>query len=241
MATLLIRLCAPIQSWGTQSRFLSRDTGLEPSKSGVIGLLCAALGKPRQERPGDGFPALSELAGLNMAARADRPGSVRLDYHTAGGTRRADDDYGVIRADASGLGPVVSRRYYLADADFLVGLEGPANLLRTIAGGFEAPRWQIFLGRKSHVPSAHILLPGEAPWLGGWREEGLEQAVAKYPWLGDLDRAGRYRRPTQLRVVIDDSTGSETRRDVPLSFSARRFGVRRVRTSWVPLSGSEAP
>jgi CRISPR system Cascade subunit CasD len=56
MATLLFRLCAPIQSWGTQSRFLARDTGLEPSKSGVIGLICAALGKPREERVGDGLP-----------------------------------------------------------------------------------------------------------------------------------------------------------------------------------------
>jgi CRISPR system Cascade subunit CasD len=241
MATLLFRLCAPLQSWGTQSRFLTRDTGLEPSKSGVIGLICAALGKPREERAGDGLPSLSELAGLSMAVRADHPGSVRLDYHTAGGTRHAGDKYGVMRADASGLGPVVSRRYYLAGADFLIGLEGSCDLLRTIARGFELPRWQIFLGRKSHVPSAPIQLPGAAPWLGGWRDAGLEQAVAECPWLGELDRTPRDQRPGRLRVVIDDSRGSETRRDVPLSFSARKFGIRRVRTNWVPACGSEVP
>jgi CRISPR system Cascade subunit CasD len=233
MATLLIRLCAPIQSWGTHSRFLVRDTGLEPSKSGVLGLICAALGKPREERADDGVTSLTELSRLRMAVRADRPGSVRMDYHTAGGTRRADAQYGVIRADASGVGPVVSRRYYLGDAEFLVGLEGVDELLRTIAAGLESPRWQIFFGRKSHVPSVPVVLPAQAPWLKGWREQDLWQALAEFPWLGDLDRARRYHRPERLRVVIDDSAGSETRRDVPLSFAERRFGIRRVQSSWV--------
>jgi CRISPR system Cascade subunit CasD len=230
-----------MQSWGTQSRFLVRDTGLDPSKSGVIGLVCAALGKPRQERPDEGYPTLNDLARLNMAVRADWPGSLRLDYHTAGGSLCRDQGYGVIRADASGLGPVVSRRYYLADADFLVGLEGRPDLLRAIALALAVPHWQIFLGRKSYVPSAPILLPNDPPWLGGWRDVCLEHAVTACPWLGELDRAGRHRRPNRLRLIIDDSHGWETRRDVPLSFTARRFGVRRVRAGWVPLTASEVP
>ena len=44
MSVLLLRLAAPMQSWGTTSRFIHRDTGLEPSKSGIIGLLCAGPG-----------------------------------------------------------------------------------------------------------------------------------------------------------------------------------------------------
>ena len=48
MSVLLMRLAGPMQSWGTRSRFSNRDTGLEPSRSGVIGLLCAALGRPRE-------------------------------------------------------------------------------------------------------------------------------------------------------------------------------------------------
>ncbi len=44
MSTLLLRLAGPMQSWGTQSRFTERDTGREPSKSGVVGLLAAAVG-----------------------------------------------------------------------------------------------------------------------------------------------------------------------------------------------------
>ena len=45
MPTLLLRLVGPMQAWGTSSRFDERDTGKEPSKSGVIGLLAAALGR----------------------------------------------------------------------------------------------------------------------------------------------------------------------------------------------------
>mgnify|MGYP000599216911 CR=1 FL=1 len=44
MATLLLRLAAPLQAWGADSKFETRKTGREPTKSGVIGLLAAALG-----------------------------------------------------------------------------------------------------------------------------------------------------------------------------------------------------
>ena len=47
MTTLLLRCIGPLQSWDTQSRFDVRTTGREPSKSGIIGLICAALGRPR--------------------------------------------------------------------------------------------------------------------------------------------------------------------------------------------------
>ena len=43
MSTLLLRLAGPMQSWGTDSKFDIRRTGREPSKSGVIGLVAAAL------------------------------------------------------------------------------------------------------------------------------------------------------------------------------------------------------
>ena len=61
MATLLLRLQGPMQSWGTTSRFDERDTQLEPSKSGVLGLLCAALGRNRSE-------PVQDLAALRMRA-----------------------------------------------------------------------------------------------------------------------------------------------------------------------------
>ena len=49
MATLLLRLAAPLQSWGTDSKFEVRKTGREPTKSGVVGLLATARGIGREE------------------------------------------------------------------------------------------------------------------------------------------------------------------------------------------------
>jgi CRISPR-associated Cas5-like protein len=76
-SVLLLRLSAPLQAWGVQSRFTVRDTGREPSKSGVVGLLCAALGRGRDQ-------PIDDLAALRMAARVDQEGRILRDYHVAG-------------------------------------------------------------------------------------------------------------------------------------------------------------
>ena len=49
MATLLLRLAAPMQAWGCGSKFDTRRTNREPTKSGVVGLLAAALGIRREQ------------------------------------------------------------------------------------------------------------------------------------------------------------------------------------------------
>ena len=46
MSVLLLRLAGPMQAWGDASRFTTRQTRTEPTKSGVLGLLAAvAVGK----------------------------------------------------------------------------------------------------------------------------------------------------------------------------------------------------
>ena len=60
-------------------------------------------------------------------------------------------------------GTVVSPRHYLADADFLVGLEGPLPLLRHIEHGLQDPVWPLSLGRKSYVPTLPVTLPPNSP------------------------------------------------------------------------------
>jgi len=76
MATLLFRLQGPLQSWGISSHFTERDTAREPSKSGVIGLVCAAMGRPRDADLGD-------LVALRMGVRVDREGILRKDFQVA--------------------------------------------------------------------------------------------------------------------------------------------------------------
>ncbi|MBI3654266.1 MAG: type I-E CRISPR-associated protein Cas5/CasD [Acidobacteria bacterium] len=217
--TLLLRLVGPMQSWGTQSRFIIRDTTLEPSKSGVIGLLCAALGKPRDETHPDNQdkPKLAELAALRMGVRVDRAGVLQKDYHTAGGSRH--DDYGVVKASGAKGDTVVSTRYYLADASFFVGLESDNQaLLITLDEALARPHWQLFLGRKSFVPSVPV-------GVGVLCDTRLEEALQTH-WNSKEEK---------LPCVIEplDSLATEARHDVPLSFAARRFTIRYVKTKWI--------
>ena len=132
MSVLLIRLAGPMQAWGTQSRFSVRDTGLEPSKSGVIGLLCAALGKPRDDCLRPDLPRLAEFADLTMAVRVDRQGTMSRDYHTAQNVLIASSEPGK-KPKLKECEP--STRYYLADADFLVGLQGDVQRGRHLPDG----------------------------------------------------------------------------------------------------------
>lgn len=234
MSTLLLRLAGPMQSWGTQSRFSVRDTGLEPSKSGVIGLLCAALGRARSE-------PVDDLAALRMAVRVDREGALKSDYQTAGGTHRRGDDYGVAKSDGkSRPDTVTSRRYYLADADFLVGLEGDEEILAWAAKALEQPVWQLFLGRKAFVPAVPV------PVRDGLRS-GLEveKALALQPWPRvDLEWPPWMERPSSLRLLVESGpvAGAELRRDQPLgaAFLTRRFGLRYVTTRFLAL-GVDVP
>jgi CRISPR system Cascade subunit CasD len=233
MSVLLLRLAGPMQSWGTQSRFTMRDTGLEPSKSGVNGLLCAALGLPRSH-------SVDHLGKLRMGVRVDREGVVQMDYHTAGGSHRRGHAYGVVRADGGAGGTVVSRRYYLADADFLVALEGTDSLLAELDLALAHPVWQLFLGRKSFVPGVPVRIHD-----GLRRGAILPEALVDYPWpRPDVPVPPPERRPQGLRLVLETDAvdGAEVRRDQPVgaAFQDRTFANRLVVTTFRRL-GDEVP
>ena len=83
MATLLLRLAAPLQSWGSDSKFDIRRTGREPTKSGVVGLLAAAKGYRR-----DDARVLEPLCSLRMGVRIDQEGQLLRDFHTVWGYKR---------------------------------------------------------------------------------------------------------------------------------------------------------
>lgn len=160
--TLLLRLEGPMQSWGYRSRFDYRDTALEPTRSGVIGLICAAMGVARGED-------ISRFQAIRMGVRVDKEGRVERDYHTA---------LEVLKADGSGTETVVSIRDYLADASFTVGLQSEnVDLLKDIAAHLKSPKWPLFLGRKAFPLAVPPLRPGDGP-LPGTLEEHLLAGVS---------------------------------------------------------------
>ena len=223
MATLLLNLTGPMQSWGTTSRFTQRDTGKEPSKSGLLGLLAAALGIDR-----DNWTDIEPLSRLAMGVRHDRPGIPKRDYQTAA----CSSDDTIIRADGSSAkdGGVVSERFYLADAAFLVGLSGDdVPLLRRIHDALRNPVWPLSLGRKSYVPS-------EPVWIeAGVIDNTLRDTLTIWPWIArtrDWEQ-----RPETLACSFESEDGSGSMRmDQPLSsFAERRYGARFVRTESIPM------
>lgn len=206
MAVLLLACMGPMQSWGTRSRFTDRDTEREPSKSGMIGMMCAAIGRDRN-LPVDDF------AGLRMGVRVDREGELHKDFQTAQNVRTA----------GGGKKDLISNRWYLADAAFLVGFEGDAALLKSVHEALLKPRWTLALGRKSYLPSM-------GPYLvDGYQENmTLREALESYPLLAKNGGA-------PLRYILESREKTENvRMDVPLSFANgnRKFAQRYVSISW---------
>ena len=215
MPTLLLQLVGPLQSWGTTSRFTERDTQLEPSKSGVIGLICAALGRGRSE-------SVDDLARLRMGVRVDRQGTLMRDYHTVKPPYLKAEG-GIEERDA-----VVTARFFLSDAAFLVGLEGEDRaLLERVQSALRSPRWHLYLGRKAFPPSLPVWLPD------GLREEPLKEALCNWPPVVPVrPDQGRWR----VRLVVESHREGSMRLDQPLGcLGERRFRPRFVLSEWVEL------
>ena len=205
MAVLLLRLAGPLQSWGDSSRFIRRDTRREPSKSGVIGMIAAALGRNRGE-------GVSDLAALEMAVRVDQPGEVLRDYQTA-------------RVPGA-KNSMLSNRYYLADATFLVALAGEKDSLCAIRDALTAPRWPLYLGRRS--------CPADLPLVKDLLldQDDPRTVLSAYPWVAS-DWYQSRNNPKWLGMVCDGRDGEicEGRSDFPLSFDnlgQRSYAVRAV-------------
>jgi CRISPR system Cascade subunit CasD len=213
-ATLLLRLAGPLQSWGMTGQFLLRESHTQPTKSGVVGMLAACLGRARGAD-------IKDLAGLRMGVRADQPGTLLHDYHTVS---RTD---GIPLPTASGKKKkdktAVTERWYLADAVFLVTLTGDRGLIELIADAIDRPVYAPVLGRRSCVPTGRMNL--------GVHDEDPENLLADWPWQAGITRLSRAALAPQLNVTVDDPNGDDMVADVPANFAPlqRGFGNRRTR------------
>ncbi|MCI0385092.1 type I-E CRISPR-associated protein Cas5/CasD [Streptomyces sp. CNQ085] len=219
MTVLLLRLAGPLQSWGSAARFARRSTENAPTKSGVLGLLAAAQGRPRDA-------GLSDLASLRFGVRIDQPGSRLRDFHTA---HHAD----------SGKAMPLSERFYLADAVFVAGVEGDAELIRSLYQALLAPRFLPYLGRRSCPPSRPVEM---GPPLEGI---SLEDALRNAEWQASTWYVRQLKRaamsgdgsvgPESLDLLLDcppAETPHLSLRDTPISFDTRhrQYELRGIRT-----------
>lgn len=220
MSVLLLRLAGPLQAWGDSSKFLSRRTCKEPTKSGVVGLLAAALGRSRDAD-------LEDLASLEYAVRVDKPGEVVRDFQSAHVARQKDS--------------LISNRFYLADAVFVAALAGDDALIRQIAEALKAPRWPLFLGRRSCPPDLPLLLG----IVEG--QDDVRKVLGDTPWNApEWYRVKNRSKIKWLDIVCDARDGEycEARSDYPISFDftkKRQYGLRAVFSGRVLNPSFEEP
>jgi CRISPR system Cascade subunit CasD len=177
-----------------------------------VGLLSCALGQSSDDQ-------LRELSrSIKIGVRCDRPGALRIDFHTVeGGVLSAE---GKVKINANTRQPetVVSWRQYLCDASFLVAVQtNHPGLVESLAEAVQQPHWPIYLGRKSCPPSRPV-------FAGQGNFGSLEEALASLPWRA------RYsgEEPIQpVRGVVECLPGQGTRRrDEVASASRRTFDPR---------------
>lgn len=214
---LALRLEGPLQSWGFEDRFNRRKTGLLPTKSGLLGICCAALGV--EKGTGDEkiwLGKLNDLRCLVIAVPRSDPRwddapvlTVRRmeDYHTVLGTRSAD---GKVKDTA-----VLTHRTYLNDASFAVVFSGDSETIRLLGDALADPVWGVWLGRKACIPASPIL-------RGIFESED----AALNQLLGDRSLAEF----TRQREAASFGEGTDTLMDSPITFGkVRQFAPRRVK------------
>lgn len=207
MKTILLRFNGLLQSWGTNPTYQNHETNDCPTKSAVVGLIAAALGRERGED-------ISDLASLKMGVRVDNPGQILSDFQRMGYNYKKSND---VRRDnpqridritgeyipiGKGAKPIkdstnnkISTRYYLTGADFLCGLEGEDELIDEIAYAVRHPQFPLSLGRRC--------CPATADLFVGITDKSLEDAIAK--------------EDASQRIILEvEAGGDRYEQDVPL-------------------------
>ena len=213
---MALLLEGPMQSWGIDSRFNRRATELFPSKSGIIGLLAAAMGVDKyvESESAD----IQKLASLQCKVFTMNTRSIQrmVDYHTVGGgyddkdklhhLRSAD---GKIKKDAA-----LTYRYYLLDARFGAILAGEGALLEDAAAALQNPKWGLWLGRKCCIPSNPIFVALEEEEDSAWGKllerthaPSDKRTMDSYYYVEDI--------PSGTEQLDD-----ETRNDLPVAYGA---------------------
>jgi len=218
MSTLLLRLAAPMQSWGDSSRFAHRQTRQEPTKSGVLGLLAAAQGRRRSD-------PIEDLTQLTFGVRIDQPGRLIRDFHTA--------------HMQNGKPTPLSYRFYLGDALFLAAVEGDSGFLTNLDESLRSPIFPLYLGRRSCPPAGPVAI--------GVFQGSLIDVLHRQPWAAARWYQRQLRASSVDLEIVRDATQEEAEhgssagareaiRDEPVSYDPERreYGWRDVIRECVP-------
>jgi CRISPR system Cascade subunit CasD len=167
MAFLVFQLYGDMASWGDIAVGEQRPSHAYPTKSAILGLLCAAQGITRDEDA-----AMAQLnAEVKMAIQVFHRGHFLTDYHTIQAapqvalkkkayTRKEELD-ALSRYQAAGSGnsgTILSSREYRMEAYYRVALQADPERLRIFEASLKEPAFVLYLGRKA-CPLALPLAP----------------------------------------------------------------------------------
>jgi CRISPR system Cascade subunit CasD len=230
---LLFRLWGPMASWGEIAVGERRGSWSRPSRSGVLGLVAAALGIDRNDTPA--HQQLEQVLGL--AVRVDHPGKPLRDYHTAQSPSQKRGRRWATRRDelnpAADLNTILSERGYYIEMDAVIALwargASAAYLLTQIEAHLAEPVFTLYLGRKACPlglpPAARFMAARDldaafraydiactemADKLGNYAPQARRDGTGSL-WLGEADAHelgllthDRLRQRTQRRDGIRD-------------------------------------
>lgn len=205
MSSLILRLAAPVQSWGGYRRLVSHvPTHPIPTRSGVAGLLGACLGERDY---------LSLLPRFDMRVRADRANPVMPEYQVAVGPTtpreremadravkvssssnwaRASFPASIIGTSAKG-GNGVYHRNFIPHSEFICELSGTDDDVAQWLDAVRSPGFMPYLGRHANAPTWPFVLGvhhgeddlfGQLPRVGGDPDE----QIAVHHVTGDFTR-----------------------------------------------------
>ena len=223
MKTVVMRLEGPLQSWGVESKGAARGTLAFPSRSGVMGMILAAIGLG-----GGQEEMLERLSHGRMDVISwHRPGrqmKEMTDFQTVGTCYDGKDPWQSLMiprkrdGKASSTAAKIIRRHILQDAAFTVLLEVDDGIADDVATALSCPAWPLFLGRAAYIPSKFIYA-------------GTSDSITDAEVLAEKVMKG-YDNDTIVREEDGCTPGAIVLTDVPLSFGkTRRYCTRYVTIS----------
>ena len=236
---LVFTLAAPLMAFGDVAPGERRVGVDRPTRSGLTGLIAAALGLTRNDERQSALAAQ-----LAFAVRVDAAGRANVDYHTTQtAPARRNRRFATRREELAvdGVVTILSQRTYVEDAAFTVAVlveENGPFLIHEIAAALAHPRLPIHAGRRS----CPLGLPPSALVIGA---PSLVDAFAAY----DAEQASSVDRAALRRCFGGDAAAAplcavdprfeargllagfsahhrETRRDDPLSRTRWQFSQR---------------
>lgn len=159
MYTLTFTLTAPTMRFSAQQTYNNKPTLPYPTKSSIVGLVAASLGRRRGEN-------IDDLANMRMGVAVLNKPHTFIDFQTMGYANMTQTTRMPIQ-----------RKQYLSDCKFQIALESDnESLLESIARSFTNPAFPLFCGARDCI----VTEPISGTINEGTIEDNIERGIETY-------------------------------------------------------------